>query len=96
MAARGAPVACATFALTPCSGDLLDVAAVRRGAGATLAHAMREYAVVLEREEDGGYSIYVPDLPGCASQGNNKREALEHIREAIACYLEALETSVIH
>ena len=52
--------------------------------------AMREYAVVLEREEDGGYSAYVPDLPGCASQGDNKREALKNIREAIACYLEAL------
>lgn len=51
---------------------------------------MREYAVVLERKEDGGYSVYVPDLPGCASQGDTKREALEHIREAIACDFDAV------
>jgi predicted RNase H-like HicB family nuclease len=51
---------------------------------------MKEYAVVLEREEDGRYSAYVPDLPGCASMGDTKREALLHVREAIACYLEGL------
>jgi antitoxin HicB len=49
------------------------------------------YAVVLEAEEEGGYSVWVPELPGCASQGETRDEALANIREAIACYLEALE-----
>ena len=51
---------------------------------------MSTYAVVLEREEDGEYSVYVPDLSGCASMGDTKREALANIREAIASYLGAL------
>lgn len=51
---------------------------------------MREYAAVIEREEDGTYSVYIPDLPGCASMGSTRREALANMREAIACYLEGL------
>jgi predicted RNase H-like HicB family nuclease len=50
----------------------------------------REYSVVIEREDDGRYSAYVPDLPGCASMGDTKREALANVREAITCYLEGL------
>ena len=51
----------------------------------------RRYTVVMEREQDGGFSVYVPDLPGCASQGNTHEEALANIREAIKCHLEALK-----
>ena len=51
---------------------------------------MREYSVVIEREEDGTYSVYVPDLPGCASMGNTRRQVLANVREAMACYLEGL------
>lgn len=51
---------------------------------------MRDYAVVVEREQDGRYSVYVPDLPGCASMGETRREALRNVREAITCYLEGL------
>ncbi|MBK6848080.1 MAG: type II toxin-antitoxin system HicB family antitoxin [Proteobacteria bacterium] len=46
--------------------------------------------VVLEREPDGSYSIYVPDLPGCASQGETYDETIANIREAIALYLDGL------
>jgi len=49
---------------------------------------MKEYAVVIEREADGHYSVYVPDLPGCASMGDTRRQALANIRESIACYVE--------
>ena len=35
-----------------------------------------EYPIVLEKEEDGRYSVYAPDLPGCASWGET-REAIE-------------------
>jgi predicted RNase H-like HicB family nuclease len=51
---------------------------------------MKEYAAVIEREADGRYSVYVPDLPGCASMGDTRREALTNVREAIACYEEGL------
>jgi predicted RNase H-like HicB family nuclease len=53
-------------------------------------NAMKEYAAVIERETDGRYSVYVPDLPGCASMGDTRREALANVREAIACYEEGL------
>lgn len=51
---------------------------------------MRRFMVVLEREADGGFSAWVLDLPGCASQGDTHDEALANIREAISCHLEAL------
>jgi len=50
---------------------------------------MTDYTVVLQREADGR-SVWAPDLPGCASMGDTKRQALRNIREAIACYLEGL------
>jgi antitoxin HicB len=46
------------------------------------------YTVILEQEEDGGYVASVSALPGCVSQGDNRGEALGHIREAIKLYLE--------
>ena len=42
-------------------------------------------------EEDGGYSVAVPALPGCVSHGDSREEALAMIREAIEVYLESLE-----
>lgn len=44
--------------------------------------------VVLEPAEEGGYTVYVPSLPGCISEGDTKQEALVNIREAIELYLE--------
>jgi predicted RNase H-like HicB family nuclease len=48
------------------------------------------YPVVLEREDDGRFSGYVPDLPGCASMGDTHEEAIRNIREAVTCHLEGL------
>lgn len=50
--------------------------------------------VVLEVQEEGGYTVYVPSLPGCISQGESKEEALKNIREAIELYLEADENEI--
>jgi predicted RNase H-like HicB family nuclease len=47
--------------------------------------------VVLEPSEDGGYTVLVPALPGCISEGNTRQEALDNIQEAIALYLEPVE-----
>jgi len=47
--------------------------------------------VVLEPSEEGGYTVTVPALPGCISEGDTKEEALRNIREAIELYLEPVE-----
>ncbi len=47
-----------------------------------------EYTAVFQEEKEGGYSVWVPTLPGCASQGESLDEALKNIREAIELYLE--------
>ena len=47
--------------------------------------------VVLEPSEEGGYTVHVPALPGCISEGGTKEEALANIREAIELYLEPAE-----
>jgi predicted RNase H-like HicB family nuclease len=44
--------------------------------------------VILEPSDDGGFTVYVPSLPGCISEGETLEEALENIREAIDLYLE--------
>ncbi len=44
---------------------------------------MRRYTVVLTPEPEGGFSVRVPALPGCYSQGENITEALEHVQEAV-------------
>lgn len=49
---------------------------------------MSEYTVVFQEEQGGGYSVWVPSLPGCASQGETFEDALENIKEAIELYLE--------
>jgi predicted RNase H-like HicB family nuclease len=51
--------------------------------------------VVLEPSEEGGYTVYVPSLPGCISEGDTKEEALENIREAIDLYLEVVEDDLV-
>lgn len=44
--------------------------------------------IILEPQEEGGYTVYVPSLPGCISQGETKEEAIKNIKEAIELYLE--------
>lgn len=52
--------------------------------------------VVLESSEDGGFTVYVPSLPGCISEGETREEALSNIREAIELYLEPVEDELEH
>jgi antitoxin HicB len=51
----------------------------------------REFEVVLQPEDEGGFSVFVPGLPGCVSQGDTREEALAMIKEAIEGYLESLD-----
>jgi predicted RNase H-like HicB family nuclease len=43
--------------------------------------------VVLEPSDEGGYTVYVPRLPGFISEGDTKEEALTNIKEAIELYM---------
>ena len=47
-----------------------------------------EYNAIFEAEKRGGFSVWIPSLPGCASQGETFEEATRNIKEAIALYLE--------
>jgi antitoxin HicB len=49
-----------------------------------------EFDVVLVREDGGTYSVTVPALPGCTSQGETRIEAIAKIREAIELHIESL------
>lgn len=46
------------------------------------------FTVIFTPSPEGGYTITVPALPGCISEGNTLDEARRNIREAIALYLE--------
>lgn len=48
------------------------------------------YTVLLERNESGGYTVTVPALKGCVTQGDTIAQALDRAKEAIECHLEAL------
>ena len=51
--------------------------------------------VVLEPSEEGGYTVYVPSLPGCTSEGETEAEALSNIQEAVELYLEPVEDDYV-
>ena len=52
-----------------------------------------KYKALLHESEEG-FSVSCPGLPGCWSQGETEREAIENIREAIREYLVAIAESV--
>jgi antitoxin HicB len=55
---------------------------------------MKTYTVILTPDqEEGGYTVRVPALPGCNTQGETLEEALANAREAIELYLEDLRAS---
>jgi len=49
-----------------------------------------KYKVNLKNTEEG-YSVWVPGLPGCWSQGDSEDEALENIKDAIKAYLATVD-----
>lgn len=52
------------------------------------SHGVYRCDVALEADGSGGYSVYVPRLPGVVSEGDTETHALENIREALAAALE--------
>jgi antitoxin HicB len=49
-----------------------------------------KYTVVIREGNESGFVATVSALPGCVSQGRNRREAFKSIREALEAYIEAL------
>ena len=49
------------------------------------------YKVIIEPQEEGGYTAYVPKLPGCVSEGDSYNETAQNIREALNLYTDVLQ-----
>lgn len=53
---------------------------------------MYTYKLHLNKEEEGGYTVLVPALPGCVSFGEDIDEAIAMAKEAISLYIEELKS----
>lgn len=51
-----------------------------------------EYDVIFEEQPNGGYTVTVPSLPGCISEGDTFEQSKENITDAIKLFLEDLNT----
>ena len=50
-----------------------------------------KFNVIITPAEEGGFTVTVPALDGCFTEGETEKEALKNAKEAIVCYLEGLE-----
>jgi len=50
----------------------------------------REVEFVFEPQEEGGYHVYAPEMPGLHTEGDDLEKATENAREALAIYVEGL------
>lgn len=46
------------------------------------------YKAIIEPCEEGGFTAYVPKLPGCVSEGETYEDTLKNIKEAVELYIE--------
>lgn len=51
---------------------------------------MSRYVVIIERDEEGGYSAWAPDLPGVVAAASSYDEVMKLMREAVEFHLEGL------
>ena len=50
-----------------------------------------KYTAIFEADQEvGGYTVTIPSLPGCISEGDTFEEALKNIQEAASLYLEVM------
>lgn len=52
---------------------------------------MRKYNIILEPQPEGGYTVFVPELPDIITEGDTKEEAIARARDAIEGYLKTME-----
>jgi predicted RNase H-like HicB family nuclease len=48
------------------------------------------FTVIFEKEDEGGYHVFCPTLPGCHTQSDTLEEGIHNIREAMELYVESL------
>lgn len=49
------------------------------------------YKVIIEPQREGGFTAYVPKLPGCVTEGETYEETVKNMKEALSLYLEVLK-----
>ena len=51
-----------------------------------------QYTAIFEPDEkEGGFTVTIPTLPGCISEGGTFEEAAKNIKEAASLYIEVME-----
>lgn len=53
-----------------------------------MADSTQEIELVFEPQDEGGYHVYAPDLPGLHTQGDDLDDAMANSGEAVALYVE--------
>ncbi|WP_225976241.1 type II toxin-antitoxin system HicB family antitoxin [Mucilaginibacter ginsenosidivorax] len=54
--------------------------------------ARPSYCILLTAEQEGGFSVSVPELPGCFTEGETIEEAIDMAKEAIRLYIESFDS----
>ena len=49
------------------------------------------YPAIFEKAEEGGYTVLVPDMPGCITEGDTLEQAMWMAQDAIGCWLNDVE-----
>jgi len=52
------------------------------------------YKILLKKEPEGGFTVFIPSLPGCITFGDTIDEAIEKAKEAIELYIKSLKLMV--
>ena len=52
---------------------------------------MFTYSIKIEPQKEGGFTVTVPSLPGCISEGDTLEEATSNIRDAMLGYIQVLQ-----
>jgi predicted RNase H-like HicB family nuclease len=55
-----------------------------------MADIAKEVELIFEPQEEGGYHVYAPDLPGLHTQGDDLNDAMANASEAVTLYVEGL------
>ncbi len=55
-----------------------------------MADIAREIELIFEPQDEGGFHVYAPDLPGLHTQGEDLEDAMTNATEAVALYVEGL------
>ena len=56
-------------------------------------NVMHTYSIVLDPDAEAGYTVTVPALPGCVTQGETVDDCVANAREAIELYLDTLAST---